>query len=177
VSYFVLLSPVAALAVNVVAQIVLLRASRGSHFLRSIIGGFLVGFVVLGALDLFAVREAGWSLDAALKILVVNTITYGSLGYCYFNFVNLGQSSIRIRLYAEIAATGNGISIKELSRDYDEQALMKMRLQRLRESGDVVEKEGRYHVGRNRLVLIGAVIFAAKRFILGKDSEFQKISP
>ena len=169
---FIPLSPVLALAVNVLGQIVLLRSSRGSHFLRSIVGGFLAGLIALGLLDLVAIRIYGLSHDTLMLAFVVNTLTYGALSYCYFNFVNLGQSSIRIRLYAEIAASGQGVSIAEMAREYNEEALMKMRLQRLRESGDIVEKDGRYFVGRSRLVFIGHVIFGAKRFILGKDSEF-----
>ncbi len=86
--------------------------------------------------------------------------------------MNLGQTSVRIRIYSEIAARPGGISAQELTREYRDEALMEVRLQRLVESGDVVRKGDRYFVGRLRLVYLASIIFAAKRFVLGKASEF-----
>ena len=54
-----------------------------------------------------------------------------------------------------------------------EPALMQMRLERLTESGDIVESNGRYFIGRKRFIAIAKVIFALKAFILGKGSEFE----
>jgi hypothetical protein len=170
-SFFVLVSPMIALAVNVLSQIVLLRSTRGSHFMRSMIGGFLAGAAGLLALEFFLLPHPDlfWGTIAGVT---VHAMTYVALSYCYFNFVNLGQSSIRIRIYAEIAASPEGLSVQDLEKDYNEKALMDMRLRRLAESGDIVKKDGRFFVGRQRLVPVARIVFAAKQFLLSRKSEF-----
>jgi hypothetical protein len=61
-----------------------------------------------------------------------------------------------------------------VARQYADDALVQVRLQRLVESGDVVKREGRYFVGRTRLVKISNIIFMAKGLLLGRASEFEK---
>lgn len=167
-----LLAPIAALAVNVIAQVLAVRMGQGRHFLRAVAAGFVVGAVALLAAEtLFPVasepREV-WMIG-----LFVNLPLYAGLSYCYFTFANLGQSSIRIRIYDEIERQPDGISAAQIAQEYDEAALMENRLQRLLESGDLVLREGRYFLGRARLVGIANVIFWIKRLILGKVSEFE----
>jgi hypothetical protein len=168
--YFLLLTPVAALAVNAVAQVLLVRLQRGRHFLRAQTGAILVGGIALVAFDLFSLQfQVG---ESAVVSLWINIPTYLALSYCFFHFVNLGHTSIRIRIYAEIAERPGGMSAEEMARQYQDEALMQVRLRRLIESGDIVEKGGRYLVGKRRLVQLGNIIFTAKRFVLGKASEF-----
>jgi hypothetical protein len=65
-----------------------------------------------------------------------------------------------------------GLEIGALKQDYNETTLVETRLQRLTSSGDVVESDGRYFVGRYRLVVVARILFFAKQLILGKKSEF-----
>jgi len=167
-AWLVLTGPLIALGLNVAAQIVLLRSTSGTRYMRSMIGGFLAGAAGLAVLELILFTR--WA--CSLEDLAVQILTYGTLSYCYFHFVNLGQSSIRIRIYAEIAASPGGLSIHDLARDYNEEALMDLRLRRLAESGDIIERNGRYFVGRRRLIHIARAIFAAKLLVLGRKSEF-----
>ena len=46
-------------------------------------------------------------------------------------------------------------------------------VQRLVESGDILLRDGRYFVGRNRFLLISSILFTAKRLLLGRESEFE----
>ena len=167
-----ILAPVAALAVNVITQVLAVRLWRGRHFLRAVALAFVVGAVALLAAEaLFPVaseRREAWMIG-----LFVNLPLYAALSYCYFTFANLGQSSIRIRIYDEIEQQPGGISAAQIAQEYNEAALMESRLQRLLESGDLVLREGRYFLGRKRLVPIASVIMATKRLVLGKMSEFE----
>lgn len=171
--YAPLLTPIAALAVNVLAQIALVRLARGAHFLRSAAGGFGIGLLALAAIEAWLITRVPGAGETWGKALLVSVPTYIGLSYCFFNFINLGQSSIRIRLYSEIASTPDGVSVEQMTREYNEDALMHARLHRLTESGDIIEREGRYFVGRRRLVPVAAIIFGLKAFILGKGSEFE----
>jgi hypothetical protein len=165
-------APVAALAINVLGQIVVFRLQEGRHFLRSIALGFVLGGMAL-MITQFIYPPGLASFEAWSKALLVNLPCYAALSYCFFNFANLGQSSIRVRIFARIAARSDGVSVAEIARDYNEAMLMEMRLQRLVESGDLVLRDGRYFLGRTRFVPIAKVIFGIKRLILGKVSEFE----
>jgi hypothetical protein len=171
-AWWPVLAPVAALAVNVLGQIAVFRLQRGSHFLRSIALGFILGGAVLMiAQCLFP--PGSDSFGAWSTALLVNLPCYAALSYCFFNFANLGQSSIRVRIYARVAARSDGVSVSEIASDYNEAMLMEMRLQRLVESGDLALRDGRYFLGRGRFVPIAKVIIWIKRLILGKVSEFE----
>lgn len=175
--YCLLLTPLAAVAVNVVVQVILVRLQRGAHFLRAQTGAILAGGVALVAFDFLAVTRFDTAGESLAVSLLTNVPTYLTLSYCFFNFVNLGHTSIRIRIYSEIAARREGMPAVELAREYQDEVLMRVRLQRLMESGDVIQKEGRYGVGRMRLVYLARIIFGAKRFVLGKISEFDSGRP
>ena len=163
--YFSLFNPIFALGLNVFAQVVLFRARRGDHFVRSILEGCFAGAGGLVLLEIFGDREG-------VASHVVNGLTYGALSYCYFHLACLGQSSIRIRIYSEIAATSRGLSLEEIGQVYDGRALAKIRFQRLIESGDIIERDNRYFIGRKRLILVANVIAGIKRIIMGRKSQF-----
>ena len=168
-----LLSPILALAANVLGQVLIVRARRGVEFFRSVVEGFLLGAFILAFTETFLVLAREASAESLAMSLLVNLPTYGALSYCYFNFANLGHTSIRIRMYSEIAAAASGVDMREMAREYDDDTLMRLRLERLIESGDAILKRNRYFVGRNRFVHISAVLFAIKKFLLGKGSEFE----
>ena len=168
----IILAPVAALATNVISQVLVVRLQKGRHFLRSLATGFLIGALTLAGLEILFQNATGGAFSFWQSV-AVNLPLYAGLSYCYFHFANLGQSSIRIRIYSEIAKESDGVGILHILTDYDENRLIQMRLQRLIESGDIKEKDGSYFIGRARLVLIAKLIFAAKRFILGRKSEFE----
>jgi uncharacterized membrane protein len=171
--FYSLLIPIAAMGVNVITQIVLVRVRRGARFLRSIVEGVLMGFMVMAALETLLIMRLGASRDEIAVFLLVNGPAYLALSYCYFGLANLGQSSIRIRLFADIGESSAGISLQQIAREYDETVLMKLRIQRLVESGDVLEKNGRYFLGRVRLLLLAKLMRALKFIVLGKKSQFE----
>jgi hypothetical protein len=166
--YCSLLSPPAALVVNVIAQVLLVRPRKGVDFLRSIVEGCLLGAAALALLDAVILRRLAPPGSGVALALLVNLPMYLALSYCY-----LGQTSIRIRIYSEIAAAGGMMSVREVERIYGEGRFTAMRVQRLVESGDIVLREGRYYVGRRKLVHAANLLFAAKQFLLGQKSEFQ----
>jgi hypothetical protein len=180
--------PVLGLAINVVAQIVLLRWARGRGFLRTIAVGFALGglftLVAYGFMaTLMATSCCGnsgretplWMWLAEWLVMIAPA--YAGLGYGYANFANLGNASIRIRLYEDLQRAPGGLRLEEIHRTYNERAILENRLHRLTEGGDLHETQGRWTVARRRFVVIGGLIFAAKRFILGRRSEFDDASP
>lgn len=169
-----LLSPIVATLINVAAQILLFRFRRGTQYFRSIIEAFLLGALALLAAEAFCVADSNAGIDRLVLALAVNFPIYICLSFCYYSFVQLGQTSIRIRMYTEIALRSSGVMIAEIEEEYNEVALTEVRLQRLKESGDMLERDGRYFIGRRRLLFVENIIFASKRLLLGKKSEFER---
>jgi hypothetical protein len=168
-----ILCPIVAVVVNVVTQILVFRHHRGAHYFRSIAEGFFAGAAFLAVAEIILTIRGGAQDSPWVVPILVNTPIYLALSYCAYNFIQLGQTSIRLRMYSEIASQAAGVSVEEMKREYDDNAMMQARLRRLIESGDILERDGRYVVGRSRLVLISNILVIAKRIMLGKSSEFE----
>lgn len=169
--HLIVASPFAALVVNMLSQILLLRRSAGSHYMRSMLAGFSSGAIALCIAEIFIAPHPPNLLDCMAEF-AVRALSYGGLSYCYFHFVNLGQSSIRVRIYSDLVDNPLGLEIETLNQEYNESTLVTSRLQRLTSSGDIIERDGVYFVGKHRLVIVARILFFAKQLILGKKSEF-----
>lgn len=168
-----LFCPIAALAVNVIMQVFLYRLRRGAQFFRSIVEGFLSGATAFAGLEVMLAPEGDSMKQYIVLALLVNAPIYVCLSYCAYNFIQLGQTSIRIRMYSDIAAMPSGMAIEEMKREYNEDALLRIRLQRLIESGDIMERNGRYFITRTRFLHVANIIFTVRRTLLGRESEFE----
>jgi len=170
--YCSLLSPIIALGVNFITQVMLARARKGAQFMRSIIEGCLAGAVALAVLEAFLLVWWGVSADTVAFSLLVNAPTYAALSVCYFGMSNLGQTAIRVRIYAELLASPGGMSAEEIERRYDKETFVAVRLRRLIEGRDIIEKDGQYFLVRKRLVFAANLMVAAKLLLLGRKSQF-----
>ena len=139
--------------------------------MRSMLVGFSFGAFMLCIVDILFFSHPTHLPDCVAEF-AIRVLSYTGLSYCYFHFVNLGQSSIRVRIYTELVDNPLGLEIGSLKQVYNETTLVETRLQRLISSGDIVESDGRYFVGRCRLVVVARILFFAKQLILGKKSEF-----
>ncbi len=172
-----LLSPVWGLAVMVIVQAMVLRARGGDRFFGSVVAGFLAGMLVTLALQAALLLFFPRDLNAWFLAVLVNPALYVMLGYCFYNFINLGQASIRIRIFKECDGHGGFITHEELRAVYDDELLKKARLQRLLEGGDVARGEsGRWKLANPRLIPVAIIVFALKKFVLRRESEFETVS-
>lgn len=167
-----LAAPVAGLALMCISHALMCRANPQLPLLNGLAAAGMVGLagVVLACL-VAALAGQSW-LSAGLTLCLVDLPIYACLAYGYANFVNLGQSSVRVRIYRELLGCPEGIEGRTLRAEYDENAMLQARLERLVAAGDLRLEEGRYTVGRGRLIAIATVVFGLKRTILGSHSEF-----
>jgi hypothetical protein len=170
--FWFLASPITALVVMLSAQTVLLRLAGGEHFFRSVVVGFLAGFAVNIVLQGALLLVFPATFDRWVLAVMVNVPLYVCLAYCYYNFINLGQCSIRIRVYKECADRGGFITPEQLRSVYDEDGIREARIERLLHGGDLVLRDGTYHLASRRLVPIAAIVFGLKRIVLRRESEF-----
>lgn len=174
--WFYLLSPIAALAVMVVVQAVVLRLRRGEQFFGSVVVGFVVGLLVVLALQAVLLLVFSRNLDRWVLALVANPAIFVMLAYCFYNFINLGHASIRIRIFKECDDRGGFITREELRAVYDDELIREARLQRLLESGDVVREGDRWKLVNPRLVTVAKMVFGLKNFVLRRESEFDHLN-
>jgi hypothetical protein len=175
VELFYLASPIVALAVMVVVQAVVLRLRRGEQFFGSVVAGFLVGLFTALALQALLLLIFPSNLDRWVLALVANPSIYVMLAYCFYNFINLGHASIRIRIFKECDDRGGFITHEELRAVYDDRLIKKARLQRLLEGGDVVCEDGRWKLVNPRLVPVAKMVFGWKKIVLRRESEFEQV--
>jgi len=172
VEWFYLASPIVALAVMVVVQAIVLRFRQGEQFFGSVVVGFLAGLLTVLALQVVLLVVFPRNPDRWVLALVANPAIFVMLSYCFFNFINLGHASIRIRIFKECDDRGGFITHDELRAVYDDERIKEARLQRLLEGGDVVRENGRWKLVNPRLVPVAKMVFGLKKFVLRRESEF-----
>jgi hypothetical protein len=155
---------------NVISQLLLLRLAR-FRLLPSLFAGFFLGFFVILFLELFNyLPPNGLIFSEFIYTLLTNFIIYGLLGYCYFHFINLGETGRRIRIMLELHQAGNGLTLEEILQRYSAQDVIDNRLKRLLNNKQILQKDNRYFVNRSLILYITKLMVMAKLFIIGKKS-------
>lgn len=156
--------PWIAFAVNVAANVLLLRTRLCASIVRSLACSFVIGcaaFVTVSACWESALPAA----DRAAK-LAAAFLTYASASYVFFHLVHIPEASVRIRILQELAARGP-LGEPELLRFYDAAKILDIRLERLTRSGQLICRDGRYFTGRRRMLHVARLFRLAKRVALG----------
>ncbi len=165
-------NPVVGLAVNVCVQILSFRLIPSLGLLKSVFLGFGAGMVyVLGAEIFIVTQSAGNAMSDFLPNVIANILTCGVLGYCYFHFINLGETGRRIRIVRELLSA-DGLTLEELLQRYNTSDMVEIRLTRLLNSGQIVERNGMLFIKSQFLLRASQIMVLMKKIILGKTSEF-----
>ncbi len=168
-----LFSPIAGLLLNSATQI--LRGRRpGASLLRSIFLGFAVGGGATLALDaaLFnAQANQGTSLP---EIVAFNLFLYGMLGYCYFHTINLAITARRIRILRSIARSATPPTEADIVRSYNSQEMVHKRIDRLLKSGQIHERNGRYHIRKGAIWTMTMLLYALRVCVYGAKGAAQR---
>ena len=167
--YINAINPIVAFSINVATQILCIRfAMKG--LLKSLLSGFAIGLLSLLLVQLISAFLG----KTFLPNLTVNIIIYSSLGYCYFHFINLGETARRIRILRELYDSDGGLTLDVILKRYNAKKMVELRLQRLLSNGQVILKDGRLYNGKPVLLLMSKTILLMKLIILGKKSEFDQ---
>ena len=140
--------------VFLVIHFITFRWVRPEHLLKSLLGCVIAmmacPIVLIGILYSLKVVNAtlgGWVCAAVLASVIQGLLCFVYV-LCIFGPY---ETSVRMRLVREIAASaGNGVSLQELLSRYNPETLVNIRLQRLVGSGDLIEKDGRFRLGRSK---------------------------
>jgi hypothetical protein len=109
---------------------------------------------------------------ASIAEVSVAVLAYGAWWFVYINLVQALESSLRIRLLGEVRKAGGNMSRAALETQYNDALLLRLRLDRLRSCGAVVEREGRLHVASSGLKKLAGFFGVLKKVLIGRTSEF-----
>jgi hypothetical protein len=170
--WFHMASAPAALAVMVIVQALVMRFQRGGGLYKSLGAGFVAGLALLAALQAWLLAAFPAIADRWVLALAVNPAIFLLLAYVFFNFVNVGFVSIRIRIFEECRIRGGFVSIEELGAAYDDDLVKKARLERLSQQGHIVLSGDRWRLSDRRYIPVARVVFGLKKIVLRRESEF-----
>ena len=172
-NWWVVLSPILGLIVNIIFQMLSFRLIASLALLRSIFLGFGIGFCLVGTLEIQRFNQAFYTQTGDfLSILIANEITYACLGYCYFSMIGLGETARRIRLLKDLYANPKGLRLNEILTRYNAKEMVDMRIGRLVNNGQVKLIKGHYFIGNPLMLFLTKLSIFTKIIVLGKRSEF-----
>lgn len=155
-----IVAPLIGLCLNASFQICAFKSFLKSALLKSVVFGFFAGGCCLFLLGLVIADRAG--------VIVENMIVYILFSYCYFHFINLGETSRRIRILRELTESDHGLSWAQLLARYNAQEIMERRLRRLIKNGQVIVTNDQFHIGRPFVLWMAYALMFLKRVLLGK---------
>lgn len=168
--YFNIFIPFISIAANISAQIFSYKYLLAKKLLRSEYFGFSWGLMILAVGEVFAYVEPA---AEALSLICVNLIIYLCLSYCYFNFINLGETGRRIRLLRELYDSRPGLNKEGILSRYNADEVVGLRMRRLLNNHQIILRGERYYVGSPVVLLIAKTIVLMKLVVLGKKSELE----
>lgn len=172
VNYLHLFSPIISLGINAICQVCVVRYINKFSLLKSIFLGFGFGLWILLLVEMYYLVKLESSLLEKACSLSANIVAYIALGYCYFHFINLGETARRIRIIRELYESNDGLSLDELLARYNAKEIIERRLSRLINNRQIILKDGRYYIANLTMLFITKIIVGMKLVILGKRSEF-----
>ena len=171
-SYLRVIVPIIGLMINVLVQIVSFRYISSLSLLKSEFLGFAIGLSSVFMLEFYAFFTLSTSAKDFIFILITNLLTYSLLGYCYFHFINLGETARRIRILRELVDSEKGLSMNEILSRYNAKEIVERRINRLIRNGQIIYKDNRYYIAKPLVLWIARIITTLKLVILGRRSEF-----
>ena len=162
------ITPVLGLLVNMTFQIMGVRCVASIDYYKSIAYGFRLGlFVVLVSESVFLLLGVK-SLSDSIALSTANLTVYLLIAFSYFAFINLGVSSLRVRLLDELDRSIDGLTMNEILERYNSREIIKNRVEKLGKTGQLIRKDDRYFVGRSTALLMVKILELLKFIVLGR---------
>lgn len=166
------LSSIIGLIFNVIIQVICYMILPKFGLLKSIFAGFIFGFIGLVFIEtkiLFIIKDL--QIDFYFG-LTANILTYLALSYCYFHFINWGETARRIRIMREIYDSGGGLALEDILKRYNAKEIIDKRIGRLINNKQIILHDDKYYIGNSSMLIITKIITSLKKIIMGKKSEF-----
>ena len=123
-------APLVGFIVNVLGQLALTRLARAG-LLASIFLAFIGGTVACCAVLAIALSIHDQPLLDKLALSAAVLVVYGAAGFVLFAIINLGETSLRIRMMQLLLEQPDGLSRTEILTRYNNALILSVRLQRM----------------------------------------------
>jgi len=168
IDYLNTLTPLVCLTLNVAVQITSFRYITGLSLLNSVFFGFGIGFIGVLGIEAFMLLVLPAQAKDIAPTVLTDIIIYSVLGYCYFHFVNMGETARRLRILLELFYEKNGLSMQEIVMRYGAREIIEKRLARLIANGQIVSKNGSYYIGNPVMLTISTIMRWMRVIVFGK---------
>jgi|FEC22Drversion2_1045045.scaffolds.fasta_scaffold00873_7 hypothetical protein len=166
--YWLLVAPVAGTVVNIFAQLILARVMSGQRLLLLIVIAFAIGLAVTATVAFWALRLGEVALFDGIALGTSVLLIYGAAGLVMFALINLGETSLRIRMMKLLREAREDITREQLIADYDDAALVAVRLKRLEDKAQARVVADVFFPRRSLLFMASAMVRLMKRIVYGR---------
>lgn len=145
----------------------LIWRGRGPHSPQRFLVRLILGMnVFLPLVVLKIARGETRSAQETVLMLVFVFLVFNGFLYAYFHFFNMSETARRIRILLLIRLKG-ALQPEEMREDYSLVSMVKVRLNRLVETGQIIKRSnGQYYIASFFLLRV-AFLIAAWRSLLG----------
>ncbi len=161
--WLVVLSPIAALMCNVFAEIL-----AGWFFAttkKAIVSGLCFGFIM--NIYLLLVLQQN-QITVSIEDSVINLFTYLALSFCFWAFLNLNITSIRIRIIRELLISHDGLERTRLAFQYSPQEAFNRRIERLAASKHITHEKNRFRLQSRKFLPFVIVSNTLRNIIISR---------
>jgi hypothetical protein len=167
-----LLACAAAMTVNLVVHLLTYRTTE--RYVHSAILGFAAGLIVLAIGEVLRFTAYPVGLLEGLVTLAGDLAIYGCAAFLFFNFINAGESSIRIRILRELRAMDRPLTVTALLKAYNDFVILDTRLGRMISNHQIEYTDGRYRLVAHTLLRPAKLFRFLKWLLLRRTSEFDE---
>jgi len=166
-----LAAPAIGTVANIAFQFTLYRMTR-STLMISIMAGLGAGCAVTAAFVALALFLSPPTIVDGCALALSVFVIYGAAGMTYFSLINLGETSLRIRMLQLLLDSPNGLTLPEILAIYDDKKLIATRLRRMAENRRAILIDGVVYPRRSVLFAASWVLELLKRLLYGRDPIF-----
>jgi hypothetical protein len=130
------------------------------HAFRARLAVSIVAGLASGAAALVGITLAGWSLAGVdpWELWVSQVGTYLALSFCFWAFVNLNTTSLRIRLLKDLLDANGSRALSDLLATYSDEERLHRRLLRLKNAGQIVLVNGNWRLCAWQALFVARII-------------------
>lgn len=125
--------------------------------------------VAIVALAICARESQKLQALALLASIMYALIVFDALSYAYFHFFNLSETGRRIRILITLLG-GKRLTEDDIAQDYSPAAMVRTRLTRLRQMGQIREhSDGRIQIGGRVLPMAAGFLRTVSSVLMGRN--------
>lgn len=162
--------PIIGMLANALSQIFIFRFFPKKGLLKAVIIAFFIGFFCLFILETYIFVIMQKYISVFLLDIFIDLLIYVSLSYCFFHFINLGETGRRIRILSELYYANDGFFMEDILKQYNGDEVLEKRIKRLTENGQIVFKNGKYFIGKSTVLLMAKLMLGIKWLFFNQNA-------